>query len=121
MNQAQIPSVDVLEAERRRTDPDRPAILLDVREPNEFAEARVPGAVLVPMSRFQVEAERLPADRQLLVFCRTGSRSAAVTNYLVQRGVDAVNVAGGIVAWSAAGLEVVGGTPEPGEGDLPPA
>jgi rhodanese-related sulfurtransferase len=42
-----------------------------------------------------------------------------VTSYLVQQGMDAVNVAGGIVAWGGADLPVVGGPPAPGEGDLP--
>ena len=115
-----IPTIDVTEAERRlREDPAGP-ILLDVREPNEFAEVRAAGAVLVPTSQFQARAGELPADRPLLVVCHLGSRSAAVTGFLVRSGrTDVVNVAGGMDAWEKAGLPVLRGTPAEGEGQLP--
>lgn len=115
-----IPTIDVLEAERRlREDPARP-ILLDVREPGEFAEVRAPGAVLVPTSTFLRHVASLPTDRPLLVICHVGGRSAAVTGYLVNAGrTDVVNVAGGMDAWARAGLPVRRGPVEPGEGDLP--
>jgi rhodanese-related sulfurtransferase len=115
-----IPTIDVTEAERRlREDPAGP-ILLDVREANEFAEVRAPGAVLMPTSQFQARAGELPADRPLLVVCHLGSRSAAVTGFLVRSGrTDVVNVAGGMDAWEKAGLPVLRGTPAEGEGQLP--
>ena len=115
-----IPTIDVTEAERRlREDPAGP-ILLDVREPNEFAEVRAPGAVLVPTSQFQARAGELPAGRPLLVVCHLGSRSAAVTGFLVRSGrTDVVNVAGGMDAWEKAGLPVLRGAPAEGEGQLP--
>ena len=115
-----IPTIDVTEAERRlREDPAGP-ILLDVREANEFAEVRAPGAVLVPTSQFQARVGELPGDRPLLVVCRTGARSAAVTGFLVRAGrTDVANVAGGMVAWENAGFPVLTGTPAEGEGQLP--
>ena len=115
-----IPTIDVTEAERRlREDPAGP-ILLDVREANEFAEVRAPGAVLVPTSQFQARVGELPADRPLLVVCHLGSRSAAVAGFLVRAGrTDVVNVAGGMDAWEKAGLPVLRGTPAEGEGQLP--
>jgi rhodanese-related sulfurtransferase len=115
-----IPSVDVIEAERRsREDPARP-VLLDVRELNEFVEARVPGAVLMPTSAFVARVHELPAERPLLVICHTGNRSAAVVGYLARTGrTDAVNVVGGMDAWARAGLPVRRGPLEAGEGDLP--
>lgn len=117
---APVPTVDVAEAERRlREDPDGP-ILLDVREPNEFAEVRAPGAVLIPTSQFMTRVGELPADRPLLVVCAMGGRSANVTGYLVQSGrTDVVNVAGGMDAWERAGLPVKRGPVAAGEGDLP--
>ena len=123
MNQpAPIPTIDVTEAERRlREDPDAP-LLLDVREANEFAEVRAPGAALVPTSSFMARVDELPADRPLLVVCHIGSRSAAVAGYLIRAGrTDVVNVAGGMDAWERAGLPVRRGPIEPGEGDLPTA
>jgi rhodanese-related sulfurtransferase len=115
-----IPTIDVTEAERRlREDPAAP-ILLDVREMNEFAEVRVPGAVLVPTSAFMVRVDELPAERPLMVICHMGSRSAAVAGFLIRGGrTDVVNVAGGMDAWERAGLPVERGAVAPGEGDLP--
>jgi rhodanese-related sulfurtransferase len=115
-----LPVVDVTEADRRlRDDPARP-ILLDVREPNEFAAVRAPGALLVPTSTFTTRLGELPADRPLLVICRSGSRSAAVTGFLARTGrTDVANVVGGMDAWERAGLPVRRGALEPGEGQLP--
>lgn len=117
-----LPTIDAREAERRlREDPDRP-LLIDVREPNEFAAVRAAGAVLMPTSVFAARVGELPTDRPLLVVCHVGGRSAAVTGYLVRAGrTDVVNVAGGMEAWEAAGLPVTRGAVQPGEGDLPAA
>jgi rhodanese-related sulfurtransferase len=115
-----LPSVDVAEADRRlREDPARP-VLLDVREPNEFVAVRAPGAMLLPTSAFADRVAELPEDRPLLVICRTGVRSAAVTGYLTRTGRhDVFNVTGGMDAWEGAGLPVRRGPVEPGEGDAP--
>ena len=120
MTPSTIPTIDVTEAERRlREDTDKP-VLLDVREPNEFAEVRAPGAMLVPTSQFMSRIGDLPADRPLLVVCHLGSRSAAVVGYLTRAGrKDVVNVAGGMDAWQRAGLPVRNGPLEPGEGEPP--
>jgi rhodanese-related sulfurtransferase len=120
VSQSPIPSIDVTEAERRlREDPAGP-LLVDVREPVEFAEVRAPGAVLLPMSTFVLRKDELPPDRPLLVICHMGGRSAAVANHLIGSGrADVVNVTGGMDAWERAGLPVRRGAPEPGEGDLP--
>jgi rhodanese-related sulfurtransferase len=114
-----IPAVDVTEAERRvRDDPDRP-VLLDVREPHEFVAVRAPGALHIPMSTFQARAGEVPTDRPILVVCHSGSRSAAVTGFLLRSGrTDVANVAGGMEAWSNAGLPTRSGPPDPGEGEL---
>jgi rhodanese-related sulfurtransferase len=117
---APLPSIDVVEAERRlREDPARP-LLVDVREANEFLDVRAPGAAFVPMSSFADRITALPADRPLLVVCHLGSRSAAVVGFLQRAGrSDATNVAGGMDAWERAGLPVRHGPLADGEGDLP--
>lgn len=114
-----LPTVDVAEAERRiREDPARP-VLLDVRELTEFTEVRAPSALLIPTSAFTARLGEVPDDRPLLVICRTGVRSAAVTGFLARNGRDDVaNVAGGMEAWERAGLPVRRGAVEPGEGEL---
>ena len=71
-------------------------------------------------STFTSRVGELPADRALLVVCRTGARSAAVTSFLLRAGrQDVVNVAGGMEAWEAAGLPVTHGPVQPGEGEIP--
>ncbi|MFI5199922.1 MAG: rhodanese-like domain-containing protein [Candidatus Limnocylindrales bacterium] len=117
---AAIQSVDPAEAERRlrEGDPDgRVPLLVDVRNMDEFIEARVAGARFIPLPEFGERFEELPRDRPLLLFCRSGSRSAAATAHLLRQGwTDVANVDGGIMAWSRAGLPVVSGPLEPGEG-----
>ena len=115
-----LPTIDVGEAERRlREDPARP-LLLDVREPNESALIRAPGAVLVPTSMFAARVGELPTDRPLLVICHVGGRSAAVAGFLARTGrTDVFDVAGGMDAWERAGLPVRRGPAEPGEGAFP--
>jgi rhodanese-related sulfurtransferase len=95
-------------------------ILLDVRERHEFVAVRAPGALLYPTSSFLLRYGELPRDRPIHVICHTGSRSAAVTDFLLRNGwPDVLNVAGGMNAWERAGLEVRRGAPAPGEGDPP--
>lgn len=120
MNPGGIPTIDVIEAERRlREDPARP-LLIDVREAGEFATVRAPEAVLFPTSTFTGRVAELPADRPLMIVCHLGGRSAAVAGFLLRAGrTDVVNVAGGMDAWETAGLPVLHGPPAPGENSLP--
>ena len=85
------------------------AFLLDVREPDEWAAGHPPGAHHVPMMDIPARAEEVPTDRDVVVVCRVGGRSAQVVAYLKQRGFDNVyNLDGGMHAWAAAGRPVVG-------------
>jgi rhodanese-related sulfurtransferase len=94
-------------------------LIVDVREPEEFASERIDGSVLIPMSQFVARHAELPRDRPLVMQCHSGSRSASATMYLVQRGwTDVRNLDGGIAAWMRDGLPVRTGAPQPGEGDL---
>jgi rhodanese-related sulfurtransferase len=94
-------------------------LIVDVREPNEFASERIEGSVLVPLSQFADRHAELPKDRPLVMQCHSGSRSSSATMFLLQRGwTDVRNLDGGIAAWMRDGLPVRSGPPEPGEGDL---
>jgi rhodanese-related sulfurtransferase len=115
---APIPTIDVNEAAARRDGTDNP-LVVDVREPDEFATVRLEGAALLPMSTFGERHAELPKDRPLLLMCHMGGRSAAATGFLLRNGwTNVVNVAGGIDAWERAGLPVKRGAPVPGEGEL---
>ena len=87
------------------------AFLLDVRQPDEFVEAHVPGALLVPLDEVPVRAGELPPDQEILVICRSGARSHRAAEYLIaQHGLSAVNVAGGTLAWIESGRDIVVGS-----------
>jgi rhodanese-related sulfurtransferase len=90
------------------------APLLDVREPDEWTAGHAPTARLLPMSELIERIDELPDDDPLYVVCRSGGRSARVVAYLAAQGYPAVNVDGGMQAWSAQGRAVVAdsGTPQ---------
>jgi DMSO/TMAO reductase YedYZ molybdopterin-dependent catalytic subunit/glyoxylase-like metal-dependent hydrolase (beta-lactamase superfamily II) len=92
------------------------ALMLDVREPGEWQAGHAPQALLLPMGQVAGHRSDLPLDRRIVVVCRSGGRSAVVTESLRAWGFDAVNLAGGMCAWAAAGLPVV--TPEPDNAGL---
>jgi rhodanese-related sulfurtransferase len=80
-------------------------VLVDVREPNETAAERFPGAVLVPLSRFDPAAIAPPPGREVVFACRSGRRSVTASLAAQQRGFPyGSHLAGGILAWKAAGL-----------------
>ncbi|MDX6327364.1 MAG: hypothetical protein QOK15_3718 [Nocardioidaceae bacterium] len=80
------------------------ALLVDVRTPQEYAEVHVAEAVLLPLDELPVRLAELDKEQPLYVICRSGHRSAAVCAALEPLGYDAVNVAGGTIAWIRAGL-----------------
>ncbi|WP_079140757.1 MBL fold metallo-hydrolase [Streptomyces sp. LUP47B] len=89
------------------------AVLLDVREHAEWAAGHAPGAVHAPLSEL-VCGGRLPRaaeDRPVVTICRSGKRSREAAGLLAARGVDAVDVLGGMRAWVEAGLAVMEGSP----------
>jgi adenylyltransferase/sulfurtransferase len=73
---------------------------LDVREPHEHAIADLPDSVKIPLGTLQQRFLELPSDQELVVYCRSGARSAHAVGFLRARGYDkAKNLAGGILAW----------------------
>ena len=83
--------------------------VLDVREPHEWAQAHVAGALHIPLMELPHRLDELPTDDQLLVVCHVGARSAQAVQYLLAQGRDAVNLDGGLLEWHAAGRELVSG------------
>ncbi|MPY92026.1 MAG: rhodanese-like domain-containing protein [Acidimicrobiia bacterium] len=82
------------------------APLIDVREPDEYEEVRASGAVPIPLGDVPARIEEIPRDRTVYVICRSGGRSLRAAEFLAASGVDAVNVAGGTLAWVDADLPV---------------
>ncbi|HET7486899.1 MAG TPA: rhodanese-like domain-containing protein [Acidimicrobiales bacterium] len=98
--QPQVPSITPAEVNGMAG-----AVLVDIREDDEWQAGHAPDAVHLPLSRLR--ADDLPEDSTLLCICRSGARSARATEALRNAGFDAVNVAGGMRAWSSAGLPIV--------------
>lgn len=86
----------------------RGALLLDVREPAEWAEAHVDGAIHIPLGEIELRAHELPADHDIICMCRSGGRSAKAQRILSQSGRfgDVLNMSGGILRWVEVGLPV---------------
>lgn len=82
------------------------ARVIDVREPDEYAEAHVPGVQLIPLGTIPDALDQLAGhDDTLYVICRSGARSLRAADYLNANGIDAVSVAGGTMAWVQRGLD----------------
>nr|WP_203616429.1 rhodanese-like domain-containing protein [Streptomyces sp. SID13726] len=85
--------------------------LLDVREDDEWQAGHAEGALHIPISEFVARygelTEAAPQDGRVHVICRSGGRSAQVTMYLAQQGIDAANVDGGMQLWAEVGRPVV--------------
>ena len=82
------------------------AVVVDVREPTEFAVGRVPGALNVPLAMVPFSLGRLAelaGDGPLFLVCHVGARSARAADYLTQYGIDSRTVDGGTQAWAAGG------------------
>jgi rhodanese-related sulfurtransferase len=98
-----VPEADVDTLEQRLAASDG-AVLLDVREPDEYAEGHIPGAVSLPQAELALRLDEAPRDRPLFTVCRSGARSLRAAQFLRQLGYErVVNVTGGTLAWHAAG------------------
>ena len=89
---------------------DQGAFILDVREPSEWAQFHIPGATLIPLGSLPNRLNEVPKDRQVVVVCRTGIRSAQGRDILLNAGFTKVtSMTGGMNAWQAQGLPVATG------------
>jgi rhodanese-related sulfurtransferase len=119
--EAPVPSIDARTAEARLHAGEEPApLLIDVREPDEFAGGRAVGATHMPLSTLAPRIGDLPRDRPLFVICHSGQRSSMVTGYLLANGwSDVQNVTGGMIAWEFNKLPTRRGPTDPSELSLP--
>lgn len=82
------------------------AVVIDVREPDEYASGHVPGAWLMPLRALAHRLGEVPRGERVYVICATGNRSLSAADALVRAGIDAVSVAGGTGGWRRAGQPV---------------
>jgi rhodanese-related sulfurtransferase len=96
----EVPEIDVAELARVRAGG---AVLIDVREPDEYTAAHVPGATLVPLATVPDRLDEVPTEGPVYVICAKGARSLRAAEFYRAQGIDAINVAGGTTAWVEAG------------------
>ena len=84
--------------------PGRGVLVIDVRQPHEYRHGHIRGSHNVPLSQLARRMERIPRDLPVVTVCASGHRSAAAARMLLSAGYDVENLAGGISAWSRAGL-----------------
>ena len=82
------------------------ALLLDVREPDEHLAGHVRGSLHIPLGELPARLETVPADRDIIVACRSGRRSAQAADLLRNQQFRVANLKGGLQAWHAAALDV---------------
>lgn len=99
------PALDTLGATRLINDSG--AIVLDVREPAEFAAGHLPNARNIPLGELDKRVGDLPKGKPVLVCCASGARSGKAISLLRQDGREAFNLSGGVAGWQQAGLPVV--------------
>jgi rhodanese-related sulfurtransferase len=95
-----VPEIDVDELDRRLA---AGARLIDVRQPDEYTEFRVPGATSVPLGQIPDRLEEIPRDETVYLICGGGGRSARAAAFLNAQGFDTINVAGGSRGWVESG------------------
>ena len=105
---ASMPAVSVTEAKRKLDSGE--AIVVDVREPNEWRQGHIAGATLMPLSTLSSGFGSLPKDREVLLICQSGNRSGVAQGFLARSGFSsAINVQGGMIAWQRHGLPMKAG------------
>jgi hydroxyacylglutathione hydrolase len=86
-----------------------PPLVLDVRNPKEVAEKRLEGSVNIPLNHLRERLDELPKGRTVMVHCAGGYRSSIAAGLLQQRGLEVIELAGGLGAWDAAGMSEASG------------
>ncbi|MEW6523333.1 MAG: rhodanese-like domain-containing protein [Bacillota bacterium] len=93
-----VPALSVAEVQQRHAAGGE-FLIIDVREPEEFAAGHIPGAKLIPLAELQVRMSELDRGVEIIVVCLTDNRSARATRILVQAGFDAKHMRGGMLQW----------------------
>ncbi|GAB4287961.1 MAG: rhodanese-like domain-containing protein [Candidatus Zixiibacteriota bacterium] len=99
--------IEIFDVKRMLEGEGRQVHLIDVRSPMEVASGIIPGATNIPLHLLPMSVEKIPHDSEVVIYCRTGARSAQACAYLTSLGKDNVyNLRGGIMAWMQGGLAV---------------
>ena len=103
---SEIPEIDLDEFEQRLA---AEPVIIDVREEDEFLEARIEGVRHIALNTVPDRIGEIPTDQEVLVVCARGGRSARAVEFLRANGIDATNIAGGTLGWIESGRPVISG------------
>lgn len=81
-------------------------LLIDVRTPSEFASGYIDGAINIPVDQIANRLSEIPSDIPIVVYCRSGNRSATAARTLVENGYEQVYDMGGVIGWTNAGYDL---------------
>ncbi len=98
-----VPAVTVTELQDKLNEKPGP-ILLDVRTTNEYRTSHIPGATSIPLDKLDERLNKLAKNREIVCICRSGSRSKRAARQLQNAGFTAVNMKGGMNAWTKQGM-----------------
>jgi rhodanese-related sulfurtransferase len=100
----QDPYPDEISVSQAREKQDADVMILDVREPGEWQQGHIPGSTLIPLGQLESRVSELPQDKEIVVVCRSGGRSATGRDILKKAGFKKVSsMAEGMNAWTSAG------------------
>jgi rhodanese-related sulfurtransferase len=100
-----LPSLNAMEL-NEKLKVDKQAVVLDVRQPEEYLEGHIAGSKLIPLGELNRRINELPKNKEIICVCASGSRSQSATKFLVGAGFDAFNMNGGMYMWQRAKLPV---------------
>jgi rhodanese-related sulfurtransferase len=99
--------IEIFDVKRMLEGEGKQVRIIDVRSPMEVASGIIPGATNIPLHMLPMSVEKIPDDSEVVIYCRTGARSAQACAYLTSLGKNNVyNLRGGIMAWLQGGLAV---------------
>ncbi len=100
-----VSSIDATAAQAKLNENPKP-LVLDVREPSEYAAGHISGSTSIPLHQLSGRMSELPKDREIICVCASGSRSSSAARRLASNGYNVLNLSGGMSRWQRAGLPV---------------
>jgi rhodanese-related sulfurtransferase len=100
-----VPSIDAVATQAKLHEKPRP-LVLDVREPSEYAAGHIAGSTSIPLHQLSSRMGELPKDREIICVYVSGSRSSSAARQLAGNGDNVLNLSGGMSRWQRAGLPV---------------
>ena len=100
-----VPGIDAAAVQARLNEKPKP-LVLDVREPSEYAAGHIAGSTLIPLHQLSSRMSELRQDREIICVCASGSRSGSAARQLASDGYHVLNLSGGMSRWQRAGLPI---------------